>query len=69
MATISLCSTQWLILKKSKNFPIEVGILYLIQINLVCKLLPVIPSTWVVSWRDFRFLQSVSKTDFPELLH
>jgi hypothetical protein len=55
-------------IKKQQNFPNEVGIEYLIQVNAVCKVLAVIPSTWVVSWRDFRFLQSLSKKDFPELL-
>jgi len=56
-------------IKKQQNFPIELGIECVMQINLVCKLLTVMPSTWVVSWRDFRFLKSVSNTDFPQLLH
>jgi hypothetical protein len=56
-------------IQMQQNFPIEGGIEKFIQINLVCKVLAVMSSTWVVSWRDFRVLQSISKTDFPELLH
>jgi hypothetical protein len=37
-------------IKKQQNFRTEVGIEYLIEVNVVCKVLAVIPSTWVVSW-------------------
>ena len=57
------------IIKKIKKIPFEVGIEYLIEINLVLEVLAAIPSTWLVLWWDFRFLQSVGKTGFPQLLH
>jgi len=39
--------------QKHQNFRIDVGTECIIRINLACRFLAVIPSTWVVSWRDF----------------